>query len=1079
MGSITKLFIKSFGLKKGEETKFTLLFLHSFGLGLFIAFYFVPANSVFIQHHGSGNLPFAYIISGITGYLVSTIYSYLQKRIGNKKLFLGAVIFMLVVTLSARISLVFGNPKVSSFFVFIWAWPFISLVGMVSGGLALQFLNLIQVKRLYGLVNMGSVIASILGYLAIPLFLKFLTHPYDLLYIGNIGLIAAVFILLALYKNLLSETSKESSNKKIVQSKTKIKDIFKNRYLLLIFTSAIISMMVIYIVDFGFLSSVKAQKDLFSSPESVSNYLSLVYGGLKIGEMLISYFSSRLLSKYGVRLGLTILPISITLIVASASVVGLTVGVVTIIFLALMTLNKSMERILRRGLDDPAFNVLYQPLPAGQKMETQTRVGMVMQVATAFAGLALLSMNFVLSTETSYRLEYFPIMLLPFLIIWVVVANKLYNAYKLQLKHILLDMGRNKKRESSRYVYGSEFLTKKFKKFNEKVVAMSVSLLSETNPRVMEPYASSLLSMRNDNIKTAILNKIDTSWRPRIINAVKKIYISDRSKNTRQLALNVKNILDYSELPQTVDDKQVEYLLNSKAFEDKLLLQKLIIKKIIPVSNELLSNLLQYDNKIIKTATIHIISKYRLNDFLHELVSLIESDEYYHICGEALLATGDKTLDVLNEYFNKDTSQNILLRIIEIFAKIGSTKAKSILLSHINYPDRIVQHEIITALYFCKFQTKDTEQDIIKEKLTEIVGNILWIYACIIDIEEHRNTLKLMQALDVDRQISIEILFKLLSFIYDPRVINLIRKNIIGKNTIFALELIDNFISQDIKQIISPLFDDITLNQKIKKLNNSFPQQKLGFYDRLNEIVTQDFDKLGLWTVSKAIELIGKVHSKGKGSANNNDGNHDYNDIPVWTKKNVNAILQKIKRSEIPDEVFVCLFHKDEIIYSTAAKVIFDENPIKCAEYLQNMSKEKQQLLSDLTNKGILLSGKIKYLKKHPMFFTVPENFLAELAKLTSVKILKPNETISTKNNKECDKVIIVIKGNLETSDYNQNIIQFNRNDIIMPGINMHKSVTQLVATKDTSVILLKKYDYFNTLLDKTEIVTHVFDSMS
>ncbi len=1079
--AITKFFVKSFGLKPAEGVKFTLLFFHSFFLGLFIAFYFVPANSVFIQYHGSESLPIAYIVSGIAGYLVSFIYSYLRKKVGNRKLFLGAVAFMFLVTLFARISLVFGNPEISSFFVFVWAWPFISLVGIVSGGLALQFLNLIQVKRLYGLVNMGSVIASILGYMAIPMLLTVLNHPYDLLYIGNAGLIVAVFILLSLFRRVDCDSmySEEDDDEDTQKSNDKKSSIFKNKYITLIFTSAVISMIIIYIVDFSFLSSVNVQKTLFPSPESVSNYLSYVYGGLKIGEMIISYYSSRLLSNYGVKLGLTILPISITLIVASAAVVGLTLGVATILFLVLMTINKSMERILRRGLDDPAFNVLYQPLPSDQKMEVQTKVGMVMQGATALAGIALLAMNFVLKTETSYRLEYFPLMLLPFLILWVIVASRLYIAYKGQLKQILLDMGKNRKRKSSRYVYGSELLTRNFKNNNEQAVEMSVSLLSETNPRIIEPYAANLLGMPNNNIKTAILRKIDTSWRPRILNTVKKIYISDKSKDIRQLALNVKEILDYSELPETVDDDTVQTLLESNRFEDKLLLQKLIIKKIIPVSDELLKNLLNYDNKIIKTATIHIIGKYKFNDFMHELVALIESDEYYHVCGDALLTTGDKALDQLNTYFHNHAQRDVLRRIIEIFAKIGSTKAKKILLSHINYPDRIIQHEIITALSFCKYQAKDSDFPVVKAKLEETIENILWIYACIIDIEEQRNTLKLMQAIDLDREISFEMLFKLLSFMYAPRIINLIRKNIIGQNTIFALEIIDNFISQDIKQLINPLFDEIPISQKIKKLNDIFPQKKMSFYNRLNEIVTQDYNKLSLWTVSKAIEVIGKLHSKVKISNDRDNQNRNYNDVNVWTQENIAKILHKIKRSEIPDEVFVCLFHSDEIVYSTAAKVIFDENPIKCAEYLEKMSEPKQEMLSELNHNGFLLADKIKLLKKNPMFFTVPENFLAELARLTTIKFINKDESISAYNKKGNSVVIIIVKGSLQTTDHNGDVIHFNKNDIIIPGINIHKSVKELTAYKPTNTILIDKYDYFNTLLDCTSIINYVLGSMS
>ncbi len=1073
---LSNLFIKWFDLRKEEGLKFTLLFFHSFFLGLFIAFYFVPANSVFIKNYGSEQLPLAYVVAGIAGYLISTFYSYIQKKVDNKILFLGAVVFMFVITLLSRFSLHYIDEKYLSFFVFIWAWPFISLVGIVSGGLALQFLNLIQVKRMYGLMNMGGVIASILGYLAIPILMPYLSHSYDLLYIGNFGLVAAVFILLFLYKTLNVSSQKEVV-KQVSDSNTKFSELLKDKYFRLIFLSAVFSMIAIYVVDFGFLSSVKVR---FTEEAQISKYLALVYGGLKIGELAISYFSSRLLSKYGVKLGLTILPVSITLIVAISLGVGLIYGVATIGFLALMTLNKSMERILRRGLDDPAFNILYQPLPSGQKMAVQAKVGVVMQISIAVAGLILFLSNLVLKTPDGYRLEYYPILILPILIFWVFVARRLYLSYKVKLRQILIDISRKKKRDSARHFYGSEFLTKKFKKFNEKVVQMSVTLLSETNPRVMEPYAASLMNMRNTIIKRAILSKIDPSWRTRILHTVKKIYITDKSEEIRNLAFKAKNILDFNNLKE-IDQKEVNELIESWTFGDKLLIEKLLVKGLIPYDDKLISRLLNDNDRIIKSAAINLASKSKSQRLVRRLIDLVKSEEYYHVAGEALLEVGDKVLNDLEIFFKRDYEPKVLFRVIEIMAKNGSNKAKSILVKYLDYPDRSVQQEVISGLYFCKYQAEEKEQVLVKKKLENVIDNILWIYASTLDIETERNTLKIVQALDLEREFNFENLFKLLSFLYEPRIVNLIKKNIIGKNTIFAIEIIDNFISQDIKQLLIPLFDDIPSSQKIKKLNSFFPQERMKFRDRLRNIITQDYNKVGPWTMTKAIDLLGRLHTKKKSAVEQTDKTRSYDDIKVWTPESVNKVLNRIRRSEMPDEIFVCLFHTDELVYSTAAKIIYEENPVKCADYLEKMTDKKKQLLNDLSNDGFVIAERIKYLKKHPMFFSVPENHLAKLAKLVSVKILNPDEEISIQNKEGADNVIIVLRGELEAvvADKNLEKQSFGKNEIITSGINLKEDIQQLKSKSKTTLLLARRFDYYNLLVDETEIMQHIFEEVS
>jgi len=981
---------------------------------------------------------------------------------------------MFAITLMSRFSHSYIDPQLLSFFVFVWAWPFISLVGIVSGGLALQFLNLIQVKRMYGLMNMGGVIASILGYLAIPLLKPYIGHSYNLLYIGDIGLVAAIFVLLALYKTINTPSQKEVI-KKVSHGDTKFFVLIKDKYFRLIFLSAIFSMVAIYVVDFGFLSSIKVR---FTTEAQISNYLALAYGGLKIGELGISYFSSRILSKHGVKLGLTILPITITIIVAVSLVVGLTYGVATIAFLALMTLNKSMERILRRGLDDPAFNILYQPLPSSQKMAVQTKVGVVMQVSIAVAGLILFLSNLILKTPDGYNLEYYPIIILPILIVWVLVARQLYLSYKGKLRQILIDINRKKKRDSGRHFYGSEFLTKKFKKFNEKVVEMSVSLLSETNPRIMEPYATSLLNMRNSSIKHAILSKIDSSWRPRIIQTIKKIYLADKSEEIRDLALKAQNILDYTNLKE-INKEEVKELISSWTFGDKLLIEKLLVKGLIDYDDILVDRLLNDDNKIIKSAAINLAIKSKSPELIRKLVDLIRSDEYYHICGDALLEVGDKVLDDLEEFFKKEEPAKVLVRVIEILAKNGSSKAKTILVKYLDYPNRNVQAEIISGLYFCKYQADGKEQSVIKKKLEGVIDNILWLYASIIDIETERNTLKIVQALDLEREFNLENLFKLLSFLYEPRIINLIKKNIIGKNTIFAIEIIDNFINQDLKKLLIPIFDDISSSQKIKKLHSSFPQERMKFRDRLKNIIIKDFDKVGPWTMTKAIDLLGRLHTKKKSKTEQADKTRSYSDIEIWTSEQVNKTLYKIRRSEMPDEIFVCLFHPEELVYSTAAKIIYEENPSKCADYLEKMSDNKKELLDHLSNNGFVIADRIKYLKKHPMFFSVPENFLAKLAEFIVVKVLQTDEEIGISNSNNTNNVIVLLRGELEAIIPNKEPVIFGKGDIITSGINLSSNVTKLQSKTKSTLLLAPRFDYYNLLVDQTEIMQHIFSELS
>jgi len=287
---------------------------------------------------------------------------------------------------------------------------------------------------------------------------------------------------------------------------------------------------------------------------------------------------------------------------------------------------------------------------------------------------------------------------------------------------------------------------------------------------------------------------------------------------------------------------------------------------------------------------------------------------------------------------------------------------------------------------------------------------------------------------------------------------------------------VDNFISQDIKQLIIPIFDDISISMKLKKLSFLSPQKRMNFTSRLNDIITKDYDKVGTWTVSKALEIIGKLHSKNKSSNEAGDHSRDYNDIEIWTLDKVEKTLKKIRRSEMPDEVFVCLFHPDELVYSTAAKVIYEENPVKCTDYLERMSEKKKSMLDDLAKNGYLLSERIKLLKKHPLFFRVPENYLAELAKFVRVVNLKAEEELTIVNPDGSNNVVILIKGELEGFDFDNKEVKFEKNRIITHGLNLHPSTQKIKATKESNTLIFNRFDYFNEMLDETNIIQHIFE---
>ena len=66
-------------------------------------------------------------------------------------------------------------------------------------------------------------------------------------------------------------------------------------------------------------------------------------------------------------------------------------------------------------------------------------------------------------------------------------------------------------------------------------------------------------------------------------------------------------------------------------------------------------------------------------------------------------------------------------------------------------------------------------------------------------------------------------------------------------------------ISEEIKELFFPLFEDITMNERLNRFSLRFPQEKLLLFDRLCDIINKDYSKINRWVKACAIDLLDKI----------------------------------------------------------------------------------------------------------------------------------------------------------------------------------------------------------------------------
>ena len=80
-------------------------------------------------------------------------------------------------------------------------------------------------------------------------------------------------------------------------------------------------------------------------------------------------------------------------------------------------------------------------------------------------------------------------------------------------------------------------------------------------------------------------------------------------------------------------------------------------------------------------------------------------------------------------------------------------------------------------------------------------------------------------------QNDIEHIYMLLTMLYDTRSIQLVKENIdsgTAEGITYAIELLDVFLSEQLKKRVIPILDDLTIAERTNRLEEFYPRVKLG-----------------------------------------------------------------------------------------------------------------------------------------------------------------------------------------------------------------------------------------------------------
>jgi ATP:ADP antiporter, AAA family len=1041
---------KLLGVEPHEVGPVTLLLAISFLMGTFLATVTVASQTLFLQSNifnEKSDLPVALAISGLFGLVATGIYNFLQGRMSFNVLAISSLTVVILITGGIEFAEIyihnfFKDTKVIEdesyigYVGFTQLLPFTFICQLVFWGAFGRLFNLRQAKRVIGSVDVGVDIAQIIAFFSIPLLIQYAGLEVDSLF--TIALFSAVGYLVLFIVLSTKYLGKEQVLRSDVGDDKKLEklglvSLLKNRFLLSMAGFVIVSIVALRFLDYSFFN---VTGKIFSG-DDLPTFLSLFEATIVIfGFLFTTFATDRIMQDYGLRVALIINPLLLLMFTGGAALLGWSFGFeggnAAIYFFIMIAMSKLFVNSLKGGLDDPVFKMYYIPMDKAHKLDAQTKIeGMITATASIIGGGAIVLMNqfqyFDLLTVTFFTL--------PVLALWYWFTNRMYRGYRETLQNSLQKSRKVLDQHEQKEYTLDRVLEKEVNSTAEEKVIYGLKLMEKMEPALFE---NAVIQLVNSNLRRV---KKFAEEKAQAIGA------GADAPETKSLAELAKGGAEDSDLLSISPEKLMK-LSKSVKQSDRMLAAKLLRKLISAKTIFILLELMRDPDSKVRNEALLTARRVKRPETWPVLIDLLSSPAYSYQAISALKEAGQPALQVLETAFHKSgQSDTVMLKIIQIIGHIGGTEGISLLWKKVDYPDKRIVKQILYSLRFINYSAKGREATAVKDLLDTEMSKALWNLTALDELPEEPHFEYLRQALREEVLENYDHITLLLSLLYDPQSVQLVRENILAgtpDSIQYALELLDLFVDIDLKPKIIPLLDDSRTSDKLEKLQVYFPRESYNPVQVINYVLNRDFNYNNRWSKVCAV--------------------HAAAFLPDF----------RVSRGLISQ-----MFNSDKLLQETAAWVIYNKDKKAydtVTERLPNREKRfldtairNNQLLDGLDDGFFLHIEMILFMKGLPVFKGIAGNLLSALAdKITPLDINVRDRVIFQDEN----PILIVAHGEVRLKNDNDEIATLKKGDVIGdlfqegPPLKM----TGLVATERAVVFKITLHDFYFVMANYHEL---------
>jgi ATP/ADP translocase/HEAT repeat protein len=878
---------QALGIRPEETPLVALLFGNMFMSGIAIGLIRVCAFTLFLANFGSEQLALVAILLALTGIPVTlaidklthgfSVGAYLFTILGT--ILTGLLLFSTILNISDNRLLIFGLPLFFEIVYMLFSLQFIALLT--------RLLNVRQTKRLSGITRSGEFLAELVGGLSVAFLLNYM-EVKDLLLVAAVALLG-VFVIVQLtlirFKNQLVLTSTDLLHDEI---DSRLLGLLRIPYVRLIGVSYVAYIFAYFFLDVAFYKYAAVQ---FPSEQDLAAFIGQFFAVIGLITLLTMVFLfAPFLRRFGILAGVIAFPIVVGIGSTAVSVMEIS-GVTMAAIFAVMVITNGMRFVLQSAIWRPSVAILFQVLPDRQRIQGTALIeGIIDPLSGGLAGLCL----YIVSNYLQWEPKYFLLILSALMIAWICLgvlirrmylSNLVVSIQKRKLGQISLQELDNASLDLIKQGLRSDYPSEVFycldllegiehPEFTELVKDVLLHENQQIRLNTLQRIARLEILPLTQHVLERINNEADPHVRGQALMTYADLgpddvigrlvpFLDDEQRDLRKGALV--GILSFS--PK--QNEALDYLLalvRSANVDDRIIAADVMGETESDAFSGFLVELLDDQDATVVQHAVNAAGLIQDVRLINPLISKISQPGLQGPTSHALRHYGDRALYDLDLGISSPAvERQERLYMLDIVAEIGGAEAIEVLMRHLTTQDPAVKHQIYLGLAHLHYQAEPDDKYIFVNLLDQEVRLITLLLASMKDLYPDKRYELVHSALGSELDLRRDNMLLLISFLFPSIVMLDTRANIdsrISELRVFALEVLENLLTAEIKQVVLPILDEISIEERLQVLTERFPHPPMAADERFNNLMEEHLDAAFYWTRAAMLYQVGQQKSQ-------------------------------------------------------------------------------------------------------------------------------------------------------------------------------------------------------------------------